>query len=54
MIIRIYEAKTLVKHISCNCKRKLDSTTWDSSQKWNNDTCQCECKKYRTSKKDYT
>ena len=27
MIIRIKEAKTLVKHISCDCKYKFNSTT---------------------------
>ena len=24
-----------------------------SNEKWNNDKCQCECKKYGTCKKDY-
>ena len=37
MITRIYEAKTLVKHISYNCKCK-------SNQKCNNESCQRECK----------
>ena len=33
MATRIYEAKTLVKHISCDCKYKLNSTTCNSNQK---------------------
>ena len=53
MITKINEAKTLVKHISCDCKCKFDSTTCNSSQKWNNETCQCKCKNCRTCKKDY-
>ena len=28
MITRISEAKTLVKHVSCNCKRKFSSTAF--------------------------
>ena len=30
------------------------STTYNSNQKWNNDECQCKCKKHRTCKKDYS
>ena len=48
------EAKTLVKHISCNFKCKFNSTTCNSNQKWNNETCQCECKNYHKCKKDYS
>ena len=48
MIKRINEAKTLVKHISRGCKRMFNSTRWNSDQKWNNKTCQCECKDYCT------
>ena len=43
MITKINEAKTLVKHISCDCKCKFNSTTCNSNQKWNN-KCQYECK----------
>ena len=32
----------------------MNSTTCDWNQKWNNDKCQCECKKYCTCKKDYS
>ena len=37
----------------CDCKCKFNSTACNSNQKWNNETCQCECKNYRTCKKDY-
>ena len=33
MVTRIDEAKALVKHISCDCKDKLNSTTCNSNQK---------------------
>ena len=33
MIARINEVKTLLKHISCDCKCKFDSTTCNSNQK---------------------
>ena len=32
-ITRMYEAKALVKHISCNCKCKFSGTTCNSNQK---------------------
>ena len=30
------EAKTMVRHISCDCKCKFNSATCNLSQKWNN------------------
>ena len=41
IIKRINEAKTLVKHLSCNCQCKFESTACNSNQ------CQCECKNYQ-------
>ena len=38
MITKKIEAKTMTKHISCDCKCDCNSI-----QKWNNKTCQCEC-----------
>ena len=32
----------------------INSTICDSNQKWNNETCQCECRKYPMCKKDYS
>ena len=48
------EAKTMTKHVSCDCKCKFNSTACNSSQKWNNKTCECEYKNYRKCKKDYS
>ena len=50
MTRKIDEAKTLIKHISCDCKCRFNSVTCNSNQKWKNDKYQCECKKYRTCK----
>ena len=52
MITNRKETKTLVKHISCDFKCKLNSLTCNSNQKWKKKTCRCECKKYCTCKKD--
>ena len=54
MITSKNEAKTMEKHISCDCKCKFNNTTCNSNQKWNNGTCQFECKNYRKYKKDYS
>ena len=50
-ITRTNEAKIMVKHISWDCKCKFNSTTCNLNQKWNNETCQFECKNYCTCKK---
>ena len=39
MITNRNEGKTSVKHISCDCKCKFNSTTFNSNQNWNNETC---------------
>ena len=46
-IKRTYEGKTLIKHISYECKCKFDSTTCDSVQKYNNDISHCGVKNLR-------
>ena len=53
MITNKNEATTSVKHISCDGKCKFNSTACILNQKWNNESCQLECKNYRTYKKDY-
>ena len=53
MITRINESKTLTKHISCECKCKFDGGKCNLGQWWNNDKCQCECKKRNVCEKDY-
>ena len=37
MISEINESKILAKHISCECKCKLDGTKCKSNQWWKND-----------------
>ena len=54
MIRNKNEAKTTGKHISYDCKCKFNSTTCNSNQKWNNETCQCEWKIYCKCEKDYS
>ena len=53
MITNKNETKKVVKHTSCYCKCKFNSTTCNSNQIRNNDTCQCDCKNFgwRASKK---
>ena len=46
------EAKTLIKHISCDCKCKFNNTTCNRNQKWINNKCQYGCKRYCTCTKD--
>ena len=41
MITEINESKTLAKHISCECKCKIDGRKCNSDQWWNIDKCQC-------------
>ena len=38
MITNKNEAKIMAKHISCDCKCKLNSTTCNTNKKWNNKT----------------
>ena len=54
MMTEMKKAKTWMKHISCDCKCIIISTTWNSTQKWNNDICWCEGRKYRHTKKGYS
>ena len=53
MITRIKEANLLIRHISCDCKCKVGSTTCKSNQKGNHETRHCECINYRKCKKYY-
>ena len=41
------EARAMTEHISYDSKCIFNCTTCNSKQKWNNKTCQCECKNYR-------
>ena len=54
MVTNRDEALAMTKHVSCDCKCKLNSTTCNSKQKWNNKTCQCECNNYYKFEKGYS
>ena len=45
--------KTLIKHIPCECKCKLERTKGNSNHWWNKDNCQYECKKHHICEKEY-
>ena len=53
MIAGINESKPLTKHISCECKCKLDGRKYNPGQWWNNSKCWCEYKKILVFEKDY-
>ena len=53
MIAGTNELKTLTKHISSECKCKFDGRKCNSDQWWNNDKCQCECKRHHVCEKYY-
>ena len=53
MVTMVNEVTSFVKNNSCDYKCKFSDITCNSNQKWNNETCQCECKKQNTFKKDY-
>ena len=53
MITRINESKTLIKHISSECKCKFDGRKCNSDQWWDNDKCRYKCKKRHVCEKNY-
>ena len=44
MITKTSDLKTLIRHISCECRCKFYGRESNSDQKWNNDKFRCECK----------
>ena len=54
MITNKDEAKAMTEHISCHCKCKFNSIICNSKQKWNDKTCQCECKSFAKGERDYS
>ena len=52
MTTNYYEAKEMIELVVC--KYKFNTATCNSNQKWNNEACQFECKKYHKSEKDYS
>ena len=53
MITGENESKILTKDISCKCKYKFNGRKCNSDEKWNNDKCQCKCKKHCICEKVY-
>ena len=53
MITGLNESKTLTKHISCECKCKLDEAKCKSNQWWNNSKCRCKFKKHHICEKEF-
>ena len=51
MITWINELKNIKKHISFECKHKLDGRKYKSNQKGNNNKCWCECKTFQINEK---
>lgn len=45
MINGINEPKTLIKHISCECRYTNDGKKCYTKQKWSNGKCQCKRQK---------
>ena len=42
---RTYEIKKNIKwHETCKCESRLDAIVCNDKQRWNNDTCRCQCK----------
>ena len=44
MITKVNETKTLLKHISCDFKCKLESKNVLQIKKWGKDKFKCDCK----------
>ena len=42
----------MTEHVLWDCKSKLNSTTFNPKQKWNNKTCQSGCRNNRKCKND--
>ena len=47
------ESKPLTKQILHKCKCKFDGRKCNSYHWWNNNKCQCECKKYNVYETDF-
>ena len=44
LMLRINETRHIKWHETCKCKCKLDASTCNNKQRWNEDKCRCECK----------
>ena len=41
---RTNETRHIEWHETCKCKCRLDPSVFNNKQRWNDDTCWCECK----------
>ena len=41
---RTNETKPMKWHETCQCECRLDASTCNNKQHWNDDKCRCECK----------
>ena len=44
LMSRTNETRHIKWHETCKCKCRLDATTCNNKQRWNDDKCRCECK----------
>ena len=42
-LMRLNETRNVLRHESCKCICRLNSSVCDSKQIWNSDTCRCDC-----------
>ena len=42
-LMRLNETHSVLRHESCKCVCRLNSSVCTSKQIWNNDTCRCDC-----------
>ena len=44
-LMRLNETRKVLRHESCKCIYRLNSSVCNSKQIWNSDTCRCDCNK---------
>ena len=44
LMSRTNETRHIEWHETCKCKCRLDTSTCNNKQRWDNDKCMCECK----------
>ena len=42
-LMRLNETRNVLRHESCKCVCRLNSSVCNSKQIWNSDTCSCDC-----------
>ena len=43
LLMRLNETRNVLRHESCKCVCRLNSSVCNSKQIWNSDTCRCNC-----------